>query len=148
MKRTKALSLFSGGLDSILATRLIHNQGIKVEAIHFANLFCTSKEGNKLGAAETAKKLGIPLKVVDLGNEYLRIIRKPKHGYGRNMNPCVDCKIFMVKKAKKYAKEVGAAFIFTGEVLGERPMSQHYQALKLIEEELILNKSLNENLYE
>jgi len=142
MTITKAISLFSGGLDSILATRLIHNQGIKVEAIHFANLFCSCKEENKLGAAETAKQLGIPLKVVHFGNEYLRRIRKPKHGYGRNMNPCVDCKIFMVKKAKKYAKEVGAAFIFTGEVLGERPMSQHYQALKIIEEESGLKSKL------
>jgi len=135
MTRTKALALFSGGLDSILATRLILNQGIDVEAINFANLFCSFKEENKCGATEAAKQLGVPLKVVNVGNEYLRIVRKPKHGYGRNMNPCVDCKIFMAKKAKKYAKEIGAAFIFTGEVLGERPMSQHFKALKIIEEE-------------
>ena len=135
MTKIKALSLFSGGLDSILATRLILNQGIDVEAINFTNLFCSCKEESKCGAAEAAKKLGVPLKVVSVGNEYLRIVRKPKHGYGRNMNPCVDCKIFMVKKAKKYAKETGAAFIFTGEVLDERPMSQHFKALKIIEEE-------------
>lgn len=142
MTKTKALSMFSGGLDSILATRLILNQGIEVEAINFANLFCSGKEENTVGAAETAKQLGVPLKVVHLENDYLRIIRKPKHGYGRNMNPCVDCKIFMVKKAKKYAKEAGAAFIFTGEVLGERPMSQHYKALKIIEEEAGLKGKL------
>ena len=142
MTKTKALSLFSGGLDSILATHLILKQGIIVEAIHFSNLFCSCKEENTFGVAETAKKIGIPLKVVHLGKEYLRIIRKPKHGYGKNMNPCVDCKIFMIKKAKKYAKEVGAAFIFTGEVLGERPMSQHYQALKTIEEEADLKGKL------
>jgi tRNA-specific 2-thiouridylase len=134
MTRAKALSLFSGGLDSILATRLILNQGIDVEAINFANLFCSCKEENKRGAAEAAKQLGVPLKIVNVGNDYLSIVRKPKHGYGKNMNPCVDCKIFMAKKAKKYAKETGAAFIFTGEVLGERPMSQHYEALKTIEE--------------
>ncbi len=127
--------MFSGGLDSILATRLILNQGIDVEAINFANLFCSCKEENRHGAAEAAKQLGVPLKIVNVGNDYLRIVRKPKHGYGKNMNPCVDCKIFMAKKAKKYAKETGAAFIFTGEVLGERPMSQHYEALKIIEEE-------------
>lgn len=135
MTKIKALSLFSGGLDSMLATKLILNQGIKVEGIHFSNLFCQCKEENTSGAVETAKQLGIPIKVEHLGNEYLRIVKKPKHGYGKNMNPCVDCKIFMIKKAKKYSKEVGAAFIFTGEVLGERPMSQHYQALKTIEEE-------------
>jgi len=127
--------LFSGGLDSILATRLILNQGINVEAINFANLFCSCKEETKCGVTEAAKQLGVPLKIISVGNDYLRIVRKPKHGYGRNMNPCVDCKIFMAKKAKKYAKEIGAAFIFTGEVLGERPMSQHFKALKTIEEE-------------
>lgn len=135
MTRTKALALFSGGLDSILATRLILNQGVDVEAINFANLFCSCKEENKCGAAEAAKQLGVPLKIVNVGNDYLRVVRKPRHGYGKNMNPCVDCKIFMAKKAKKYAKEIGAAFIFTGEVLGERPMSQHFNALKIIEEE-------------
>src|SRR3990170_4969821 len=87
------------------------------------------------GAAEAAKQLGVPLKVVSVGNEYLKMVRKPKHGYGRNINPCIDCRIFMVRKAKKYAKEIGASFIFTGEVLDERPMSQHYRAMKIIEEE-------------
>ena len=135
MARTKALSLLSGGLDSILATRLILSQGIDVEAINFTNLFCSCKEEGKCEATEAAKQLGVPLKVVSVGNDYLRIVRKPKHGYGRNMNPCVDCKIFMLKKTKKYAKEIGAAFIFTGEVLGERPMSQHFKALKIIDEE-------------
>jgi tRNA-specific 2-thiouridylase len=135
MTRTKALALFSGGLDSILAARLILNQGIDVEAINFANLFCSCKEENKCGAIEAAKQLGVPIKVVSVGNEYLRVVRNPKHGYGKNMNPCVDCKIFMAKKAKKYAKEIGAAFIFTGEVLDERPMSQRLKALKIIEEE-------------
>jgi tRNA-specific 2-thiouridylase len=135
MTRTKALALFSGGLDSILAARLILNQGIDVEAINFANLFCSCKEENKCGAIEAAKQLGVPIKVVSVGNEYLRVVRNPKHGYGKNMNPCVDCKIFMAKKAKKYAQEIGAAFIFTGEVLDERPMSQRLKALKIIEEE-------------
>jgi tRNA-specific 2-thiouridylase len=135
MTRTKALSLFSGGLDSILATRLILSQGVDVEAINFANLFCSCKEENKCGAAEAAEQLGAPLKVVSVGNEYLRIVRKPKHGYGKNMNPCIDCRIFMLRKAKKYAKEIGAAFIFTGEVLDERPMSQHFKALRIVEEE-------------
>jgi tRNA-specific 2-thiouridylase len=133
MAKTKALSLFSGGLDSILATKLILNQGIDVAAVNFASPFhsCTK---DKKGVAEAAKRLGVPLKVVDVGNGYLRMLRKPRYGYGKNMNPCIDCRIFMLAKAKKYAKEIGADFIFTGEVLSERPMSQHFKALKLVEE--------------
>jgi tRNA U34 2-thiouridine synthase MnmA/TrmU len=84
---------------------------------------------------DAAKQLNVPLKIVAAGNDYLRMLRNPKHGYGRNMNPCIDCRIFLMKKAKKYAREVGAAFIFTGEVLDERPMSQHYPAMMLIEKE-------------
>jgi tRNA-specific 2-thiouridylase len=134
MTRVKALSLLSGGLDSILATELILSQGIDVEAINFVSPFCLCKK-NGCGAAEAAKQLGVPLKVVSVGNEYLKMVRKPKHGYGRNMNPCIDCRIFMIRKAKKYAKETGAAFIFTGEVLDERPMSQHFKAMRIVEEE-------------
>ena len=133
MTRVKALSLLSGGLDSILATELILNQGIDVEAVNFVSPFCLCKKGG-CGAVEAAKQLGVPLKVVSVGNEYLKMVRKPKHGYGRNMNPCIDCRIFMIKKAKKYAKEIGAAFIFTGEVLDERPMSQHFKAMRIVEE--------------
>jgi tRNA-specific 2-thiouridylase len=134
MTKTKALALFSGGLDSILATKLILNQGIDVAAVNFESPFhsCAKDEN---GVAEAAKRLGVPLKVVDVGDEYLRMLRNPKHGYGKNMNPCIDCRIFILTKAKKYAREIGADFIFTGEVLGERPMSQHYGALKLVEEE-------------
>jgi tRNA-specific 2-thiouridylase len=135
MAKTKALSLFSGGLDSILATRLILEQGVDVEAMTFTNVFCSCKEEKKCGVVEAAKQLGVPLKLAKVGNDYLRLVRKPKHGYGKNMNPCVDCKIFMAKKAKKYAKEIGAAFVFTGEVLDERPMSQNFKALRIIEEE-------------
>jgi hypothetical protein len=84
---------------------------------------------------DSAKLLGIKLKTVEVDKKYLRMLRNPKHGYGRNMNPCVDCKIFMLKEAKKYAREIEASFVFTGEVLDERPMSQHYPQLKTIEEE-------------
>src|SRR4030066_95020 len=134
MSKIKALALLSGGLDSILATKVILEQGIDVVALNFTSPFCLCKKGG-CGAAEAAKQLGVPLKVMNVGNEYLKVVRKPKHGYGRNMNPCIDCRIFIVKKAKKYAKEIGASFIFTGEVLDERPMSQHYPAMKLIEKE-------------
>jgi tRNA-specific 2-thiouridylase len=134
MKKVKALALLSGGLDSTLAAKLILNQGIDVIAVNFVSPFCLCKNGES-EAAEAAKQLGVPLKVVNVGDEYLKMVRKPKHGYGRNMNPCIDCRIFIVKKAKKYAKEIGASFIFTGEVLDERPMSQHSGAMKIIEEE-------------
>jgi tRNA U34 2-thiouridine synthase MnmA/TrmU len=132
--KVKALALLSGGLDSTLAVKLILDQGIDVEALNFTSPFCLCGRGG-CGASKTAKQLGVPLKVVSVGEEYLKVVRKPKHGYGRNMNPCIDCRIFMLKKAKKYAKETGASFIFTGEVLDERPMSQHYSTLKTIEKE-------------
>src|SRR4030066_1309296 len=134
MSKIKALALLSGGLDSILATKVILEQGIDVVALNFTSPFCLCKKGG-CGAAEAAKQLHVPLKVMNVGTEYLKVVRKPKHGYGRNMNPCIDCRIFLMKKAKKYAKEIGASFIFTGEVLDERPMSQHYPAMKLIEKE-------------
>jgi tRNA U34 2-thiouridine synthase MnmA/TrmU len=134
MQKTKALALLSGGLDSTLAVKLILEQGIDVETMNFVSPFCLCGKSG-CGAVEVAKKFHVPLKIVNVGQDYLRIIRKPKHGYGRNMNPCIDCRIFMLKKAKKYARESGASFIFTGEVLDERPMSQHFKAMRIIEEE-------------
>ena len=131
----KAISLLSGGLDSILATELIRRQGIEVIAFNIKTPFGIPKKDGTSEAAQAADQLKVQLKVVTVEGDYLKMLRRPKHGYGRNLNPCVDCKIFILKKAKKYAKEIGADFIFTGEVLGERPMSQHYPALKLIAEE-------------
>jgi tRNA-uridine 2-sulfurtransferase len=130
----KALGLLSGGLDSTLAVKLILEQGIEVEAINFVTPFCLCRKGG-CGASEAAKTFNIPLKMVNGGTDYLRVVRNPRFGYGKNLNPCVDCRIFMLKKAKRYAKQIGAKFIFTGEVLGQRPMSQHKGALDLIERE-------------
>ncbi len=130
----KALALLSGGLDSTLAVKLVLEQGTSVEAINFVTPFCQCRKGG-CGAQEAAKSFNIPLKVISAGPAYLRVVRNPKFGYGKNLNPCVDCRIFMLKKAKKYAQQIGADFIFTGEVLGQRPMSQHKAALKLIEKE-------------
>jgi len=133
-RRPRALGLLSGGLDSSLAVKLILDQGLDVEAVNFVSPFCLCGKGG-CGAAQVAKNLHVPLKTISVGEEYLRIVRKPRFGYGRNMNPCVDCRIFMLKKAKKYAKEMGASFIFTGEVLGQRPMSQQLRTLGIIEKE-------------
>lgn len=132
--KTKALALVSGGLDSALAVKLIVDQGIDVEAVNFVSPFCLCGKGG-CGASEVAKRINIPLKTISVGEEYLRIVRKPRFGYGKNMNPCIDCRIFMLKKAKKYAEKTGASFIITGEVLGQRPMSQHGRALNVIEQE-------------
>jgi tRNA U34 2-thiouridine synthase MnmA/TrmU len=87
------------------------------------------------GAHKFADELNIPLKTIRVGNKYIKMLKNPKHGYGKNFNPCLDCRIFMFKQAKNYAKEIGASFVFTGEVLGERPMSQRKNAMYLIEKE-------------
>lgn len=132
--KAKALGLLSGGLDSTLAVKLLLDQGIDVEAVNFVSPFCLCGKGG-CGAVKVAKNLNVPLKTISVGEEYLKVVRNPRFGYGRNMNPCIDCRIFMLKKAKKYSRESGAAFIFTGEVLGQRPMSQHGRTLGIIEEQ-------------
>ncbi|MCS7124012.1 MAG: tRNA 4-thiouridine(8) synthase ThiI [Candidatus Bathyarchaeota archaeon] len=139
--KVKALALFSGGLDSSLAIKLIQEQGIDVEAVTFLTPFYSARAGG-FSLERAAQQLGVRLTVMRLGLDYLRIIRKPKHGYGRHMNPCIDCRIYMLKKAKQYARRIGAAFVITGEVLDERPMSQHWKALKIVEEESSLKGRL------
>jgi tRNA-specific 2-thiouridylase len=134
VKEMKALGLLSGGLDSTLAVKMVLESGVEVEALNFVTPFCQCSKGG-CGASEAAKTFKIPLKIVSAGTDYLRIVRNPRFGYGKNLNPCIDCRIFMLRKAKRYAKQIGAKFIFTGEVLGQRPMSQHRPALALIEKE-------------
>ena len=132
----KGLVLLSGGLDSILACKLLLEQGLEIEAVNFSTCFCTcTKKGCKNEAVKVSENLGIKLKIINVTRDYLDLIREPKHGYGRNMNPCIDCRIFMFKKARSYMEEIGASFIATGEVLGERPMSQRMDAMRLIEKE-------------
>jgi tRNA U34 2-thiouridine synthase MnmA/TrmU len=133
----KALALLSGGLDSTLAVRVILEQGIEVEAINFITVFCncTTKKMGCSAGKQAADTLGIKLKIVNTSREFLEIVKNPEHGYGRNLNPCIDCRIFMLKQAKKYMQETGARFIITGEVLGERPMSQRRDAMRIIEKE-------------
>ncbi|MBU4343525.1 MAG: 7-cyano-7-deazaguanine synthase [Candidatus Omnitrophica bacterium] len=130
----KAVALFSGGLDSMLAIKLMLEQGIKVHALNFLTVFCTcTSKGCMHQATKAAKDLGVPLKVMNITMEYMDIIKNPKHGRGRAMNPCIDCRIFTFKKAKSFMEDIGASFIITGEVLGQRPMSQRRNAIELIE---------------
>ncbi len=131
----KALALLSGGLDSTLAVALLTKQDIDVEGIFFSSPFCKCNRKGSCQAVDVARALGIRLKMITKDEEYLEVVRKPKHGYGKGMNPCIDCRIFMLRKAKEYADEMGASLIVTGEVLDERPMSQHRRALDLIEKE-------------
>ncbi len=136
----KAVGLLSGGLDSRLAIKVMLEQGIVVHAFHNITIFCTctAKSSCKMEALKAAEEYGIPLKTVNMTNEFLKVIENPRFGYGRNMNPCIDCRIMMFKEAIKYMEEIGAKFIFTGEVLGERPMSQNKESLKIIEREVDL----------
>jgi len=135
-KKIMSIGLLSGGLDSTLAVKLMLDQNIDVTVLNFYSPFCTcTRKGCKHEAKKVAELYDIPLKIIATGEEYINIIKKPKHGYGRNMNPCIDCRIFMFKKAKEYMLKNEAKFIFTGEVLGQRPMSQHKKALKMIEKE-------------
>ncbi len=131
----RAIGLLSGGLDSTLAVRLISELGVEVIAVKFTSPFCQCDSGGCCHAAEVAKQMGLELKTFSKGDEYLDVVRHPKHGYGVGMNPCIDCRIFMFRKAKEYMEEIGAAFLFTGEVIGQRPMSQHRRAIEVIEEE-------------
>lgn len=134
----KALALLSGGLDSTLAVKVMLEQGIAVEALNFTSPFCTctgKNAGCKSEAVRVAGEFGIPIKVLHKGAEYLDIIRNPRHGYGKGMNPCIDCRIYLLRKAKEYMTTCGADFVITGEVLGQRPMSQRRDTLRVIERE-------------
>lgn len=137
----KAILLLSGGLDSTLAGKLLLDMGISVEAVNFVSPFCTCtpKSMGCSAAKKAAGQLGIPVKVFSTGDEYIDIIKRPRFGRGKGMNPCLDCRIFIFSRAKKYMEECGADFIATGEVLGERPMSQRRQAIEIIERESGLN---------
>ncbi len=145
-KQRKALSLISGGLDSMLATKAMLEQGIHVEGVNFFTGFCVeghtqalrkkkNKKPKRNNSLWVAQQLGIKLHIVDIVDEYKDIVINPKHGYGANLNPCLDCKIFMVKKARQWIKEHDFDFIFTGEVIGQRPKSQRKETMPIISAE-------------
>ena len=134
----KAVALLSGGLDSTLAVKVMLEQGIDVVALNFTSAFCTCNCRDSICRSEAirvANEFGITIKVLQKGLDYIEVVRNPKYGYGQGINPCVDCRIYMHKLAKKYMEETGASFIVTGEVLGQRPMSQRRDAFKSIERE-------------
>ena len=139
----KAVALISGGLDSLLAASLVQRQGIQVEGINFFTGFCVeghthairkhersrAKRNNALWVAE---QLGIKLHIIDIVDEYKDVVINPKHGYGANLNPCLDCKIFMVRKAHEWLQQHDFDFIVTGEVIGQRPKSQRKRLMPVV----------------
>jgi tRNA-uridine 2-sulfurtransferase len=133
-KKKKALLLFSGGLDSILAAKILEEQGMEVTALAFTSYFWGAEEAKK-----SAEGNGIELKTENFSDAHLRIIKNPKFGRGAGMNPCIDCHLLMLRAAKKIAADEKFKVIATGEVLGQRPMSQKLGALKLIEHQAGLN---------
>ncbi|MFA5008106.1 MAG: tRNA 4-thiouridine(8) synthase ThiI [Candidatus Omnitrophota bacterium] len=129
----KALALFSGGLDSSLAAKLIVNQGMEVIALHFVTPLSDFDKNKEDSLRKKVTGLGAQLKVIYLGDDYADIIKNPQFGYGKNLNPCIDCKILMLKRAKELMSELSASFVVTGEVIAQRPKSQHKETLRLIE---------------
>jgi tRNA-specific 2-thiouridylase len=136
-KKPKAVALLSGGLDSSLAVRMMLEQGFDIEAVAIKTPFCDFDCGKGCGqrVKEVADELGIKLRTVYFGEEYLRMLKNPKYGYGSGMNPCIDCRGMMYNAAKEHMKKTNADFVITGEVLFQRPMSQNSRALHIIEKE-------------
>jgi tRNA-specific 2-thiouridylase len=141
-KKARGIGLLSGGLDSALACLVLRDAGAEVECLHFFTGFCVTGHNSRVGrterpiannALQVAAEIGVPVELVDISEEYLPVVLNPKFGYGKNMNPCVDCRIFMLNKAKERMWKTGADFVFTGEVIGQRPKSQVKNALRAIE---------------
>jgi len=127
---TKALAMVSGGLDSILAAKLIKEQGIEVIGICFRSYFF-----NEENAKRMTKQIGIQLEVIDFSKEHFEMVRDPKHGWGKNMNPCIDCHSMMMRYSGELLEKFNADFIITGEVLNQRPMSQNRSALDVVKKQ-------------
>ncbi len=133
----KALALFSGGLDSLLAIKLIQEAGVEVEAVYFLQPFLPSQQEEKLikHLNSLISQLKVKLHIVPLGDDYLRMLESPQHGYGKAFNPCLDCHIFFLRQAGEMLKKLDADFLITGEVVGQRPKSQHKGAFPIIDQE-------------
>ena len=134
----KAVALYSGGLDSTLAILTVLRQGIEVKAVTFLNHFgcdISDKSSCSKDPFSAAEKFGFEVKLCHLADKFIRIVKDPKFGHGKNMNPCIDCRIFMLEMAKELMDVTGADFIITGEVIGQRPMSQTKDMLYHIDRE-------------
>lgn len=134
----KAVALLSGGLDSTLAVKLMIDQGIDVTAIHFTSVFCNCSPktaGCKMHARQVAEEFGVPIHVIHKGMDYIKMVENPPHGHGSAINACIDCRIYMLRKVKEMMPGMDASFVITGEVLGQRPMSQQRHTIRLIEKE-------------
>ncbi|MHA2287375.1 MAG: hypothetical protein ACXABG_01185 [Promethearchaeota archaeon] len=132
------LGLISGGLDSLIACLVLKLQNIEVVGLNFKSPFCICDKAYKnaeCGLNLFYDKLGIKTYFLQKDDDYLDVIKNPKFGYGKNLNPCIDCRIYILKKAKIFAKEISADFIFTGEVIDQRPKSQNLKSLRIIEKE-------------
>ena len=145
-KQRKAVALISGGLDSMLAVRVVQDQGVHVEGINFFTGFCVEGHTHAIRKQDRAKEkrnnalwvaeqLGIRLHIIDIVDDYKQVLLNPRHGYGKHMNPCLDCKVFMVGRAHAWMVEHGFDFIVTGEVIGQRPMSQRSATLPVVAQE-------------
>ena len=127
---TKALAMVSGGLDSILAAKLIKEQGIEVIGLCFRSYFFNEENAKRMCA-----QIDIPLEVVDFSKEHFEMVKNPKYGHGKNMNPCIDCHSMMMKYSGELLKKFNADFIITGEIVNQRPMSQNKRALDTVKKE-------------
>jgi len=133
--KTTAISLLSGGLDSTLSARLLLEQDIDVICVNFAGAYCPRPVSGKSNAERAAETLGIELVALPIDADFIAMVKRPKHGRGKNMNPCIDCHTLMIRKAWEYGETRGADLLATGEVLGQRPMSQNRQALATVARE-------------
>ena len=133
----KALVLLSGGLDSTVAMGVIMRQNIQIEALTYLSIFSDGMKAGRMGywARRAAEHFNVKLHCFMLKDEFIEMVKHPQYGYGVGLNPCIDCKILMFRKAKELMKKVGASFVVTGEVIGERPMSQNRRSIELIEKE-------------
>jgi tRNA-specific 2-thiouridylase len=150
-KRARGIGLLSGGLDSALSCLVLRDAGADVECLHFFTGFCITAHNSKVGRTNrettngvlrVAAEIDVPLDFIDISGEYFPMVLNPKHGYGRNMNPCVDCRVLMLRRARERMEALGADFVFTGEVIGQRLKSQVKRALFEIEKDAGLEGKL------
>ncbi len=143
----RALGMLSGGLDSSLATELLRRQGVQVVGVNFSTGFCRADHQRQIQrkgtdprklrneALRAGADFGVEVHIIDVAAEYLDVLRHPQHGYGKNANPCIDCRILMMSRAREFMQEVDCDLVFTGEVLGQRPKSQTRRAMNTVAEE-------------